>query len=172
MSSLNRATLIGRLGKDPEITRTGGGLMVAKFSIATSETWRDKQSGEKKEKTDWHNVVVFNENLAKIAEQYLKKGSLVLVEGKIVNRTWDKPDGGKGYATEIQLQGFDGKITMLGGKGDGGGGGRDYDSEYAERGGGRSSGNSGGSSSSGGFSGSGRASPGLDDDIPFGPEMR
>ncbi len=170
MSSLNMAMLIGRLGKDPEITRTGGGLMVAKFSLATSDTWRDKQSGERKEKTDWQNIVIFNENIAKVAEQYLKKGSQVYIQGKIVSRTWDKPDGGKGYATEIVLQGFDCSLKMLGGKGEGGGG-RDYDQEYAERGG-RSQPSGGQSSSGGGFSGSSRASSHLDDDIPFAPEWR
>jgi single-strand DNA-binding protein len=171
MSSVNKAIIMGRLGKDPEINRTNSGLMVAKFSVATSETWRDKQSGERKEKTDWHNIVVFNENLAKIAEQFLKKGSLVYLEGKITPRSWDKPDGGKGYTTEIVLQGFDAVMKMVGGKSEGGGG-RDYDQEYADRGGRPSSGGKS-SSGSGGFGGGGgRASSHLDDDIPFAPEWR
>ncbi|MCZ8104031.1 MAG: single-stranded DNA-binding protein [Burkholderiales bacterium] len=162
MSSLNRVQLIGRLGADPEMTRTQGGLLIAKMRLATSETWRDKQSGEKKEHTDWHTVVCFNENISKIIEQYVKKGSLIMVEGKLETRSWEK-DGEKRYATEVKLTGFDAKLILLGAKGDGGGGGgggggRDYDREMGDR---------RGSSNPQPSSGGGRASTNLDDDIPF-----
>jgi len=112
--SLNRATLIGNLGADPEIRSTQDGRKIVNLRIATSETWRDKNTGERKEKTEWHRVVIFNENLAKVAEQYLRKGSKVYLEGQLQTRSWDK-DGVKQYATEIVLQGFNGVMTMLDG---------------------------------------------------------
>ena len=169
MSSLNRVSLLGRVGADPEVRTTGGGLNVANFRIATSETWRDKQSGEKKEQTQWHSVVCFNENLTKIIQQYVKKGSQVLIEGQLEHRQWDKPDGGKGYATEVVMR-FNANLVLLGaGGGGGGGGGRDYDRDEQNRGQTKSS-NPQPASSGGGFSG--RASSHLDDDIPFAPEFR
>lgn len=114
--SLNRATLIGNLGADPEIRSTQDGRKIVNLRIATSETWRDKNTGERKEKTEWHRVVIFNENLAKVAEQYLRKGSKVYLEGQIQTRSWDNQQGQKQYATEIVLQGFNGVLTMLDGK--------------------------------------------------------
>ena len=116
MSSLNKVMLIGHLGKDPEIRKTQDGRSVANFSLATSESWKDKNTGEKKEKTDWHNVVVFNEGLAGVIEKYVKKGSKIYVEGKLQTRKWQDKDGSDRYTTEVILQNFDGKIILLDGK--------------------------------------------------------
>lgn len=116
--SLNRATLIGNLGADPEIRSTQDGRKIVNLRIATSESWRDKNTGERKEKTEWHRVVIFNEALAKVAEQYLRKGSKVYLEGKIQTRDWTDAKGEKKYATEIVLQEFNGTLTMLDGKAD------------------------------------------------------
>ncbi len=128
--SVNKVILIGNLGKDPEIRTLNSGDRVANLRIATSETWRDRQSGERKEKTEWHQVVVFNENIVKVAEQYLKKGSTVYVEGALQTRKWTDQQGVEKYSTEIVLQKFRGELTMLGGRagaGDEEGGGRgDY----------------------------------------------
>lgn len=112
--SLNKAMIIGHLGKDPEVRHTQDGRPIVNFSVATSESWRDKASGERKELTTWHNVVVFNESLAKVAEQYLKKGSHVYVEGAMKTRKWTDKDGVDRYMTEIVLQNFNGTLTMLG----------------------------------------------------------
>jgi len=127
--SVNQVTLLGHLGKDPEVRRTQGGNVVASFSVATSESWRDRNSGEKKEKTEWHNVVVWSEGLAKVAEDYLSKGSKVLIQGKLQTRQWEK-DGQKHYSTEVVLQGYDAKLVLLDGR-DGGNGGnrRDRDDD-------------------------------------------
>ena len=111
--SVNRVILIGNLGKDPEVRKMQSGDSVVSFSIATSETWRDKNSGERKEKTEWHNVVVFNEQIAKVAEQYLKKGMKVFIEGSLQTRSWDDQSGAKKYATEIVLQMYRGELVML-----------------------------------------------------------
>lgn len=119
MSSLNKACIIGNLGKDPEVRRMNSGDPVVNLSVATSEKWKDKASGENKEKTEWHRVVIFNKNLAEIAEKYLRKGSKVYLEGKIQTRKWTDKDGVEKYTTEIVLQNFDGVIKMLGG-GEGG----------------------------------------------------
>lgn len=119
--SVNRATLLGNLGKDPDIRKTQDGRSIANFSIATSETWKDKATGDRKEATEWHTIVVFNENLVKVVEQYLKKGMKVLVEGQIKTRKWQDKEGKDRYSTEIVLQGFDAKLVMLNGKDDGGG---------------------------------------------------
>jgi single-strand DNA-binding protein len=149
---LNRVDLIGRLGADPDMKKTNGGNTIANLSIATSESWRDKQSGERREKTEWHKVVIFQEGLAKVAENYLKKGSKVFISGKLQTRKWQDQSGNDRYSTEIVLNGFDAKLSLLDGKGDGDGG---------SGGGGRSSGGGGGS-------GGGRNSQqDLDDDIPF-----
>src|ERR1700710_3250323 len=121
--SVNKVILIGNLGKDPEIRTLGSGDRVANLRIATSETWRDKSSGERKEKTEWHQVVIFNENIVKVAENYLRKGSTVYVEGALQTRKWTDQQGVEKYSTEIVLQRFRGELTMLGGRGDGGGGG-------------------------------------------------
>lgn len=113
MSSVNKAIIIGRLGKDPEIRKTQAGTSIANFSIATSETWKNKQ-GEKQEKTEWHNIVIFNEKLAELAGQYLKKGSSVYLEGKIVTRKWEDKEGATRYTTEIVLGAYDGVMRFLG----------------------------------------------------------
>ena len=125
--SVNKVILIGNLGADPEIRRTQDGRPIANLRIATSESWRDKNSGERKEKTEWHSVVIFNEGLCKVAEQYLKKGSTVYVEGQLQTRKWQDQTGADRYSTEVVLQGFNGNLTMLGGRGDGAGGARGAD---------------------------------------------
>ena len=114
--SVNKVILVGRLGKDPVSRSMGNGDKVISFGLATSETWRDKATGERKEKTEWHNVVVFNENLAKIAEQYLKKGSTVYLEGQLQTRKWADQQGVEKYTTEVVLQRFRGELTLLDGK--------------------------------------------------------
>ncbi len=121
--SVNKVILVGNLGKDPEIRRTQDGRPIANLSVATSETWRDKTTGERKEKTEWHRVVIFNEGLCKIVEQYLKKGAKVYLEGQLQTRKWQDKDGNDKYSTEVVLQGFNSALTMLDGKGGGMGGG-------------------------------------------------
>jgi single-strand DNA-binding protein len=121
--SVNKVILIGNLGRDPEVRRLTSGDPVVNLSIATSESWRDKASGERKEKTEWHRVVIFNENLAKVAEQYLKKGSKVYIEGQLQTRKYTDKDGAEKYSTEIVLQKYRGELTMLDGRSEGGGGG-------------------------------------------------
>ena len=154
--SVNKVILIGNLGRDPEIRNTQDGTKVANFSLATSETWRDKNSGERKERTEWHRVVIFNERLAEIAEKYLKKGSKVYVEGALQTRKWTDNSGAEKYTTEVVLQRFRGDLTMLDSRGGGTGGGAPDDM---------------GSGSGGGGTGGGRPSGGsggdLDDEIPF-----
>ncbi len=126
--SVNKVILVGNLGRDPETRRLANGDPVVNLRIATSETWRDKQSGERREKTEWHSVVIFNENLAKVAEQYLRKGSKVYVEGQLQTREWQDKDGQKRYSTEVVLQRFRGELTLLDGReGAGGGGGREVE---------------------------------------------
>ena len=127
--SVNKVILVGNLGKDPEVRRMTSGDPVVNLSIATSESWRDKASGERKEKTEWHRVVIFNKNLADVAEKYLKKGAKVYVEGQLQTRKWTDKDGAEKYSTEVVLQNFRGELTMLdgrngGGEGAGAGGGR------------------------------------------------
>lgn len=114
--SVNKAIIIGNLGKDPEIRRTQDGKPIANLSVATSETWRDKATGERKERTEWHRVVVFNEQLAKLAEQYLRKGSKVYVEGQLQTRKWTDQAGVEKFSTEVVLHGFNATLTMLDGK--------------------------------------------------------
>ena len=120
--SVNKVILVGNLGKDPEIRRTQDGRPIANLSIATSETWRDKATGERKEKTEWHRVVIFSEPLCKIVEQYLKKGAKVYIEGALQTRKWTDQQGVEKYSTEVVLQGFNSTLTMLDGRGGGGGG--------------------------------------------------
>src|SRR3984957_8700125 len=151
--SLNKVILIGNLGRDPEVRRLTSGDPVVNLSVATSESWKDKASGEKKEKTEWHRVVIFNENLAKVAEQYLRKGAKVYLEGALQTRKWQDKDGQDKYSTEIVLNRFNGTMVMLDGRSGGGEGG--------------------------GYSGGGRAGAGaseapasfqrdeMDDEIPF-----
>lgn len=114
--SVNKVILLGNLGRDPEVHHTQDGKPIVNLNIATSESWRDRNTGERKEKTEWHRVVIFNENLAKVAEQYLKKGATVYVEGAIKTRKWTDKDGVEKYTTEIVLQGFNSVLTMIGGK--------------------------------------------------------
>ena len=123
--SVNKVILVGNLGKDPEVRRMQSGDPVVNLSIATSETWRDKASGERKEKTEWHRVVIFNKNLAEVAEKYLRKGAKVYVEGSLQTRKWTDKDGAEKYSTEVVLQNFRGELTMLDSKGEGGGGSRE-----------------------------------------------
>ena len=118
--SINKVILVGNLGRDPEVRRLTSGDPVVNLSIATSESWRDKASGERKERTEWHRVVIFNENLAKVAEQYLRKGSKVYLEGALQTRKWTDKDGAEKYSTEIVLQKFRGELVMLDSRGDGG----------------------------------------------------
>ncbi|MFM7347069.1 MAG: single-stranded DNA-binding protein, partial [Tagaea sp.] len=120
--SVNKVILIGNLGRDPESRSMNNGGKVVNLSVATSETWRDKNSGERQERTEWHRVVIFNEKLGEVAEKYLKKGSKVYVEGALQTRKWTDKDGVEKYSTEVVLQRFRGELTMLDGKGGGGGG--------------------------------------------------
>lgn len=167
--SVNKVILVGNLGRDPETRRMPSGEPVVNLRVATSETWRDKNSGERRERTEWHSVVIFNENLAKVAEQYLRKGSKVYLEGQLQTRKWTDQQGQERYTTEVVLQRFRGELTILDSRGSGGG-------DFPDEGGGRAIG--GGGSRGGDF---GRTSPmdrpadrsggfgggGLDDDIPF-----
>src|SRR5688572_30511086 len=121
--SVNKVILIGNVGADPEIRRTQDGRPIANLRIATSESWRDRNSGERKEKTEWHTVVVFNEGLCKVIEQYVKKGAKLYIEGALQTRKWQDQTGNDRYSTEIVLQGFNSTLTMLDGRGEGGGGG-------------------------------------------------
>ena len=121
--SVNKVILVGNLGKDPEVRRMTSGEPVVNLSVATSESWRDKASGEKKEKTEWHRVVIFNKNLAEVAEKYLRKGAKVYLEGSLQTRKWTDKDGAEKYSTEVVLQNFNGTLVMLDGRSEGGGGG-------------------------------------------------
>jgi single-strand DNA-binding protein len=169
--SVNKVILIGNLGADPEVRRLNSGDQVVNMRVATTETWRDKASGERKERTEWHNVVIFNENLGKIAEQYCKKGTKVYLEGQLQTRKWQDQSGADKYTTEVVLQRFRGELTLL----DSRGGGGERDSFPEEGGAPRSFGRpSGGGDrrpalSSGGGAGGGAGGGGgpIDDDIPF-----
>ena len=166
--SVNKVILVGNLGADPEIRRLNSGDPVVNIRIATSETWRDKNSGERKERTEWHNVVIFNDSLAKVAEQYLKKGMKVYVEGQLQTRKWQDQSGQDRYTTEVVLQKFRGELQMLDSRNQGEGGGQvSYD--RGVRSGGSDFGQSGPADfGGGGGGGSGRGgSRDLDDDIPF-----
>jgi len=133
--SVNKVILIGNLGKDPEIRTLNSGDRVANLRIATSEQWRDKATGERKEKTEWHAVVIFNENIVKVTENYLKKGSTVYIEGSLQTRKWTDQQGVEKYSTEIVLKPFNGVLTMLGGKPqDDGGGRRDTQPNHTQSG--------------------------------------
>ena len=165
--SVNKVILVGNLGADPEIRRTQDGRPIANLRVATSETWRDKNTGERREKTEWHRVVIFNEGLCKIAEQYLKKGSKVYLEGALQTRKWQDKDGQDRYSTEVVLQGFNSQLTMLDGRSGGGGAGADNGDDFG------SAGVSGGGSrrqpamAGGGGGGGGGRGGDLDDEIPF-----
>ncbi len=121
--SVNKVILVGNLGRDPEVRHTQDGKPIVNLSLATSESWRDRNTGERKEKTEWHRVVIFNEGLAKVAEQYLKKGSTIYIEGQLQTRKYTDKDGVEKYSTEIVLQGFNSVLTMIGGRGGEGAGG-------------------------------------------------
>ena len=173
--SVNKVILIGNLGRDPEVRTFQNGGKVCNLRIATSETWKDKNTGERREKTEWHSVAIFQEGLVRIAEQYLKKGSKVYIEGQLQTRKWQDQSGADKYSTEVVLQGFGGTLTMLDGPSGGGGGGGNYGGgggggeSYGggdPMGGGYDSGPSGGG---GGGGGGGQSSPSsdIDDEIPF-----
>jgi single-strand DNA-binding protein len=173
--SVNKVILVGNLGADPEIRRTQDGRPICNINVATSDSWRDKTTGERREKTEWHRVVIFSEGLCKVAEQYLRKGSKVYIEGQLQTRKWQDQSGADRYSTEVVLQGFGGTLHMLDGRGGGGGGGMDSGGE----GGGGSSGfndasppyddgrSSGGGRTGGSAGGSGSFDKDLDDEIPF-----
>ncbi len=182
MAGVNKVIIVGNLGRDPEVRSFPNGGKVVNLRIATSETWRDRNSGERKERTEWHSVAIFNENLGKIAEQYLRKGSTVYIEGQLETRKWQDQSGADRYTTEIVLRQFRGELTLLGGRGEGGGSGGGYDDrggydEGPQSGGssgggggggyGRGSGGGGGGYGSGGSGGGGGGRPDLDDEIPF-----
>ena len=161
--SVNKVIIDGNLGRDPEVRSFQNGGKVVNLRIATSENWRDKASGERKERTEWHSVAIFNENLAKIAEQYLKKGSKVYIEGQLETRKWQDQSGADRYSTEVVLRNFNSTLTLLDGReGGGGSGGYEDRGSYEDNAGGRSGGAAG--SSQGGGSGS-RSD--MDDEIPF-----
>jgi single-strand DNA-binding protein len=171
--SVNKVIIVGNLGRDPEVRSFPNGGKVVNLRIATSETWRDKASGERKERTEWHSVAIFNEALGKIAEQYLRKGSTVYIEGQLETRKWQDQSGADRYTTEVVLRQYRGELTLLGGRdggsgGGGGGGGYDdrggYD-DYAGQGGGGGSAPTGRSSGGGGAPSGGRSD--MDDEIPF-----
>ena len=182
--SVNKVILVGNLGRDPETRRLASGDPVVNLRIATSESWKDKMSGERKEKTEWHSVVIYNENLARVAEQYLRKGSKVYIEGQLQTRKWTDQSGAEKYTTEVVLQRFRGEMTILDGRGGGGGefAGDDEGGGQISRGGDRGGDRGGGrddygssrgggdrrpSSGGGGGGGGGKANYDLDDDIPF-----
>lgn len=168
--SLNKVMLIGNLGADPEIRTFNNGGKVANLRIATSETWKDRQTGERKEKTEWHTVAIFSEGLVSVVERYLKKGSKVFVEGKLQTRKWQDQNGQDRYSTEIVIQGLGGTLTMLDGAAGGGGsmgGGSGGRSGGGSSGGWDQGGGSGGSSGGGFSQSSGGGYDDLDDDIPF-----
>jgi len=161
--SVNKVILVGNLGADPEVRHTQDGRPIVNLRLATSESWRDRSSGERRERTEWHRVVIFSEGLAKIAEQYLKKGSKIYLEGQLQTRKWQDQSGQDRYSTEVVLQGFNSTLTMLDGRGEGGGG--------------MGGGGGGGSSSMGGGGGGGGGRPSapaedfgggdFDDEVPF-----
>lgn len=150
--SVNKVILVGNLGRDPEVRRLNNGEPVVSLRIATGESWKDKATGERKEKTEWHSVVIFNENLARVAEQYLRKGSKVYVEGQLQTRKWTDQSGAEKYTTEVVLQRFRGELTILDGNSRSEGSSEDRQEQAPANG--------------------GRSYSDLDDDIPFAPEMR
>lgn len=172
--SVNKVILVGNLGADPEVRTFQNGGKVCNLRIATSERWRDKNTGEQREKTEWHTVAIFNEGLVRVAEQYLRKGSSVYLEGQLQTRKWQDQSGADRYSTEVVLQGFNGTLVMLGGRGDGGQGGGDYGGGQGGSSGGNG-GNYGGGSTGGGNGGGGNGGPAggaggagnMDDEIPF-----
>ena len=180
--SVNKVIIVGNLGRDPESRSFQNGGKVVNLRIATSESWKDRNSGERKEKTEWHSVAIFNEGLANVAEKYLRKGSKVYIEGQLQTRKWQDQQGQDKYSTEVVLQGFNSVLVMLDGPGGGqggggnrgggddwaGGGGNDYGGgNGGGYGGGGRGGSSGGGAKGGGFGGGGGFADDLDDDVPF-----
>ena len=170
--SVNKVILIGNLGRDPEVRHTNDGMPIVNLSVATSEQWRDRTSGERRERTEWHRVVIFNERLGEVAQKYLHKGSKVYLEGQLQTRKWTDQQGQERYSTEVVMQRFRGELTMLDSRGEGGGGGGGgYDAPGGgfDAGGSSSGGSASGGSASGGSASGGSASGGgdLDDEIPF-----
>ena len=172
--SVNKVILIGNLGADPEVRNFQNGGKVCNIRIATSETWKDKNTGERREKTEWHTVAIFQEGLVRIAEQYLRKGSKVYIEGKLQTRKWQDQSGQDRYSTEVVLNGYDGTLTMLDGRNNEGGGGGNYGggggggSSYGGGGGGSyGGGNSGGGYGGGNGGGAPSGGSDMDDEIPF-----
>lgn len=163
--SVNKVILIGNLGADPEIRRTQDGRPIANLRVATSESWRDKATGERKEKTEWHRVVIFNEGLCKIVEQYLKKGSKVYLEGALQTRKWQDKEGQDRYSTEVVLQGFNSSLTMLDTRGGGGASSGGGDDEFGASG--PSGGSSGARERKPAMAGAGGKRDDMDDEIPF-----
>ena len=166
--SVNKVILVGNVGNDPEIRSFNNGGKVANFSLATSDSWRDKQSGERREKTEWHRVAVFNDGLVGVIERYVKKGSKLYIEGALQTRKWTDRDGNDKYTTEVVLQGFNGNLTMLDGRSDGGarssggGGGGGYNQDH----GGNNMNQGGGQRSASAMEGP-KENFDLDDEIPF-----
>ena len=165
--SVNKVTILGNLGRDPEVRTLPSGGRVCNLAVATSETWKDRETGERRERTEWHRVTIWNEHLVKIAEQYLRKGSKVYLEGQLETRKWQDQSGLDRYTTEVVLRPYRGDLTLLGGRGDSPGG--DYSGGYDDRGG---YGGDQGAGQSGGRSDSAAAAPAptaneIDDDIPF-----
>jgi single-strand DNA-binding protein len=172
--SVNKVILIGNLGRDPEVRSFQNGGKVCNLRIATSESWKDRNTGERRERTEWHTVAIFSEGLVRVAEQYLRKGSKVYIEGQLQTRKWQDQSGQDRYSTEVVLQGFGSTLTMLDGRGEGGGGGGDQgggDQGGSNYGGGGSGGSYGGQQSGGGQQGSNQQSGPShnidDDEIPF-----
>ena len=169
--SVNKVILVGNLGADPEVRSFQNGGKVCNLRIATSETWKDRNTGERRERTEWHTVAIFSEGLVRVAEQYLRKGSKIYIEGKLQTRKWQDQSGQDRYSTEVVLQGFDATLVMLDGRSGGGGGGQgggDQGGGYG--GGGYDSGGYGGGHQGGGQGGNkggGAPSRDLDDEIPF-----
>src|SRR5580692_175255 len=153
--SVNKVILVGNLGRDPEIRSTNDGTRIANLNLATSENWKDRNSGERKERTEWHRVVIFNDKLVEVVEKFLKKGSKIYVEGALQTRKWTDQSGTEKYSTEVVLQRFRGELTMLDGRGEGGGGGGGGSGGYDQDEGG----GSGGGFGSGGGSGGGASRP-------------
>lgn len=163
--SVNKVILIGNLGRDPEVRSFQNGGKVCNLSIATSENWKDKQTGERRERTEWHRVAIFNEGLVRVCEQYLRKGSKVYLEGQLETRKWQDQSGQDKYSTEIVLRGYGGTLTMLDGRNEGGGGGGG--GNYDQGSGGYSQGGDGGGYSGGSEPPRENYAPDLDDEIPF-----
>lgn len=168
--SVNKVILVGNLGQDPEIRTFQNGGKIANLRIATSETWKDRNSGERRERTEWHSVVIHSEPLVRVAEQYLKKGMKVYIEGQLETRKWQDQSGADRYSTEVALRPFRSELTMLDGRGQGGGGGGGsqgggYNEGYGDYDRGGSGG--GGARSGSGGGGAGRGAPDFDDEIPF-----